>query len=75
MSCPVCFGGDDPAVRESLNAGIGVLLGVTGVVLGCFAGFFVKLARRATAYRHAQAWPDFPEAVTAESQAGPPGDR
>ena len=32
--CPVCFGGDDPVVRESLNAGIGVLLGVTVVVLG-----------------------------------------
>ena len=34
MSCPVCFGGDDAVVRESLNAGIGVLLGVTVVVLG-----------------------------------------
>ena len=38
MACPVCFGGDDLAVRESLNAGIGVLLGVTAVVLACFAG-------------------------------------
>lgn len=47
MSCPVCFGGDDPAMRESLTAGIGVLLGVTIVVLGCFARFFYSLARRA----------------------------
>jgi hypothetical protein len=47
MSCPVCFGGEDAAMRESLNAGIGVLMGVTGVVLACFAGFFVTLARRA----------------------------
>jgi hypothetical protein len=47
MSCPVCFGGDDPVVRESLNAGIGVLMGVTTIVLGCFARFFVVLARRA----------------------------
>jgi hypothetical protein len=47
MSCPVCFGGDDPVVRESLNAGIGVLMGVTAIVLGCFARFFVVLARRA----------------------------
>ena len=47
MSCPVCFGGDDPVVRESVNAGIGVLLGVTIVVLGCFARFFISLARRA----------------------------
>ena len=45
MSCPVCFGGDDPGMRESLNAGIGVLMGVTGIVLGCFARFFVMLAR------------------------------
>jgi hypothetical protein len=47
VSCPVCFGGDDPVVRESVNAGIGVLLGVTVVVLGCFARFFYRLARRA----------------------------
>jgi hypothetical protein len=47
MSCPVCFGGDDPVVRESVNAGIAVLLGVTVFVLGCFARFFVVLARRA----------------------------
>jgi hypothetical protein len=45
MSCPVCFGGGDDGVRESLNAGIGVLLGVTVIVLGLFARFFVKLAR------------------------------
>ena len=37
----------DPVVRESLNAGIGVLLGVTSIVLGCFARFFVVLAKRA----------------------------
>ena len=49
MSCPVCFGADDPVVRESVNAGIGVLLGVTVVVLGCFARFFIVLARRARA--------------------------
>jgi hypothetical protein len=71
MSCPVCFGGDDPVVRESLNAGIGVLLGVTGVVLGCFAGFFVRLARRASN----EAWPDFPETTWSEDQARPHGDR
>ena len=46
MSCPVCFGGEDAVVRESLNAGIGVLLGVTAVVLGLFARFVVQLARR-----------------------------
>ena len=45
MSCPVCFGGGDDGVRESLNAGIGVLLGVTVVVLGLFARFFIRIAR------------------------------
>lgn len=47
MSCPVCFGGDDVLVRESLNAGIGVLMGVTAVVLASFARFFLAIARRA----------------------------
>jgi hypothetical protein len=52
MSCPVCFGGEDPVVRESLTAGISVLLGVTVVVLGCFARFFVSLARRSRDAAH-----------------------
>ena len=46
MACPVCFGGEDTLMRESLNAGIGVLVGVTAIVLACFATFIVKLARR-----------------------------
>jgi hypothetical protein len=52
MACPVCFGGDDTVVRESLNAGIGVLLGVTAVVLGLLARFIVQLARRARTAGH-----------------------
>lgn len=47
MACPVCFGGDDTVMRESLNAGIGVLIGVTAVVLAGFARFIIVLARRA----------------------------
>ena len=50
--CPVCFSGADPVARETLNAGIGVLLGVTIVVLGLFARFFLKLARRSRAAAH-----------------------
>ena len=46
MACPVCFGGDDTVMRESLNAGIGVLMGVTVNVLAAFARFFFVLARR-----------------------------
>jgi hypothetical protein len=47
MACPVCFGGEDTVARESLNAGIGVLMGVTTIVLAAFARFIVVLARRA----------------------------
>lgn len=46
MACPVCFGGDDPAVRDGLAAGISVLVAVTLVVLGGFARFIVQLVRR-----------------------------
>lgn len=46
MACPVCFGGEDTLMRESLNTGIGVLMGVTVIVLACFARFVVTLARR-----------------------------
>jgi hypothetical protein len=34
-------------MRESLNAGIGVLMGVTTIVLAALARFIVVLARRA----------------------------
>jgi hypothetical protein len=50
--CPVCFSGADPVARETLNAGIGVLLGVTAIVLALFARFFITLARRSRAAAH-----------------------
>jgi hypothetical protein len=50
--CPVCFSGADPVTRETLNAGIGVLLGVTAVILALFARFFIRLARRSRAAAH-----------------------
>jgi hypothetical protein len=52
MACPVCFGGEDTAMRESLNAGIGVLMGVTMIVLAGFARFIVVLARRSHQSAH-----------------------
>ncbi|HLG53899.1 MAG TPA: hypothetical protein VI485_01125 [Vicinamibacterales bacterium] len=52
MGCPVCFGGDDTVMRESLNAGIGVLMGVTAIVLACFARLFATLARRSREGAH-----------------------
>ena len=53
-ACTVCFGAVEPIVRESMNAGILVLLGVTVCVLACFARFFVSLARRARAHAAAE---------------------
>jgi hypothetical protein len=51
MACPVCYApAADAAIRESMNLGIFVLLGVTLTVLGGFARFFLVLARRAKAF-------------------------
>jgi hypothetical protein len=44
--CPVCYSPTDAVVRESLNLGIFVLLGVTGVVLAAIARFMASIARR-----------------------------
>jgi hypothetical protein len=49
MSCPVCYAPTDVVVRESLNLGIFVLLGVTGVVLAGVARFVLSVARRSKA--------------------------
>ena len=50
--CQVCFTGADTTMRESLNAGIGVLLVVTELVLAAFARFFMRLARRSREAAH-----------------------
>ena len=53
MSCPVCFSAAaDHTVRESMNAGILVLLGVTFTVLAGFARFVFLLARRSREAAH-----------------------
>ena len=52
MACPVCFAPVESTIRESMNAGIFVLMGVTAVVLACFARFFVGLARRSREAAH-----------------------
>jgi hypothetical protein len=46
LPCVVCFSPADPLVRDSVNAGIVVLLGVTAFVLTAFAAFIVRVARR-----------------------------
>jgi hypothetical protein len=52
LACAVCFVGTDPVMRDSLNAGILALMGVTTLVLLAFGYFFVKLARRARVAAH-----------------------
>ena len=52
MACPVCFSPLEPAIRESMNIGILVLLGATAGVLACFARFFLSLARRSRESAH-----------------------
>jgi hypothetical protein len=47
--CSVCFNGAESAMRESLNAGIFVLLGVTGLELAAVGAFLVQIARRSRA--------------------------
>ena len=47
LACPVCFGQNDSPLASGVNMGVFVMLGVTGVVLAGFAGFFIYLMRRA----------------------------
>lgn len=46
LPCVVCFSATDPVARDSVNAGIFVLLAVTAAVLGGFAAFIARLVWR-----------------------------
>lgn len=46
-ACPVCFGNADSSSSSGVRAGILVLLGVTGTVLGLLGSLFLRLRRRA----------------------------
>ena len=46
LACPVCFGAPDSPQVRGLQMGILALLGVTVVMLGAFATFFLYLRRR-----------------------------
>jgi hypothetical protein len=46
-ACPVCFRMEDGSAADGLRAGVGVLIGVTLVVLGAAARFVVLFTRRA----------------------------
>lgn len=57
LYCPICFGASDAPMAVGMNWGVLTLLGVTAVVLGSFAMFFVRLIRRADSFGPAKAGP------------------
>jgi hypothetical protein len=44
-ACPICFQIDDAHATSGIRAGVGVLMGVTGVVLVAFVRFARRVAR------------------------------
>lgn len=50
LACAVCYGAPEAAQTRGMNLGIVTMLGVTGVVLGGFAGMIFCFARRARRY-------------------------
>ena len=47
FACPMCFGAEETSMIDGTKIGIFVLLAITLVVQGAFAGFFLYLRRRA----------------------------
>jgi hypothetical protein len=47
LACPVCFAAEETSMINGTRVGILVLLAVTLVVQGAFAGFFLYLRNRA----------------------------
>jgi hypothetical protein len=47
LACPACFGAEETSMVNGAKLGVLVLLAVTLVVQGGFAGFFLYLRRRA----------------------------
>jgi hypothetical protein len=55
-ACTVCFGNPDAAMTRGVQAGIFLLLGVTGFVLLGFAWFFIQLGIKARRQGHLPHW-------------------
>ena len=47
LACPVCFGAQETSLVDGTKLGILALLGITLLVQGSFAGFFIYLRKRA----------------------------
>ena len=47
LACPMCFGAEESRMIDGTRIGMFVLIGITLVMQGAFAGFFFYLRRRA----------------------------
>jgi heme/copper-type cytochrome/quinol oxidase subunit 2 len=47
LACPVCFGAEESSMIDGAKLGVVVLLAITLLVQGGFAGFFFYLRKRA----------------------------
>ena len=47
LACPMCFGAEESKMIDGTKVGMFVLIGITLVMQGAFAGFFFYLRRRA----------------------------
>ncbi|RMG69090.1 MAG: hypothetical protein D6715_00590 [Calditrichaeota bacterium] len=45
QACPVCYGKVEGPTNAAINAAILLLIGITGLVLGGIAGFFLRMRR------------------------------
>lgn len=56
LACPVCYGAIEGPAADAMNLAILALLGVTGLVLGGVAIFFVYLTKRAQTNQENKEW-------------------
>ena len=47
LACPMCFGAEESKMIDGTKIGMFVLIGITLVMQGAFAGFFFYLRKRA----------------------------
>ena len=47
LACPMCFGAEETSIVDGTKLGVAVMLGITFLVQGAFAGFFFYLRKRA----------------------------
>ena len=56
FACPVCYGAIEGPAADAMNLAILPLLGVTGLVLGGVAAFFIYLTKRAQTNQENKEW-------------------